>query len=198
MSSPDAQPAQNAANRNFWQGKRVRLRAVEPEDAEAFFDWNCSSETARLLDFLWPPTSLAAARAWTQRVATGEIKDDRYHLVMEDRDGKAVGMISTHATNRRVGSFSYGLTVEEGARRQGFASEAIILLLRYFFEELRYQKATATVYECNPASIALHEKLGFQLEGQVRRMVYTGGRYYDELYYGMTREEFAARYRADD
>jgi RimJ/RimL family protein N-acetyltransferase len=42
--------------------------------------------------------------------------------------------------------------------------------------------------------VRLHEKLGFQLEGRLRRVVYTRGQYYDELYYGMTAEEFAARF----
>jgi RimJ/RimL family protein N-acetyltransferase len=137
---------------------------------------------------------MAATREWTQRTASGENKDDRMHLVIEDLQGNAVGTISTHATNRRVGSFAYGLFVDEEHRGRGYASEAVILLLRYFFEELAYQKVTVTVYACNPASIALHEKLGFQLEGRVRRMVYTHGQYHDEFYYGMTREEFAARY----
>jgi RimJ/RimL family protein N-acetyltransferase len=36
--------------------------------------------------------------------------------------------------------------------------------------------------------------VGFQLEGRIRRMVYMRGQYFDELYFGMTREEFAERY----
>lgn len=44
--------------------------------------------------------------------------------------------------------------------------------------------------------MALHKKLGFVLEGRLRRMVFTGGHYYDELIYGMTQEEFAERYGA--
>jgi RimJ/RimL family protein N-acetyltransferase len=194
MTNSIARSSHSAANKNFWQGEKIRLRAIEPEDAPSFFAWNLDSEMARVLDYLWPPGSMASQREWTQRTATAEIKEDKLYLVMEDQQGNAVGMISTHATNRRVGSFAYGLTVGEEHRGRGYASEAVIMLLRYFFEELRYQKVTVTVYECNPASIALHEKLGYQLEGRVRRMVYTGGRYYDELYYGMTCEEFWARY----
>lgn len=180
---------------NFWQGEKIVLRAVEPEDAETFFRWNLDSESARVLDYLWPPKSLAATREWTQRIATAEVQEDRLHLVIAERQsGVAVGMISTHAINRRVGCLSYGVSIDEAHRGHGYAFEAVALLLRYFFEELGYQKATVTVYECNQPSIALHEKLGFQLEGRIRRMVYTGGRYYDELYYGMTREEFAMHF----
>jgi RimJ/RimL family protein N-acetyltransferase len=189
-----AHSSQSFSNKSFWHGERIRLRGIEPEDAETFYHWNFDSETARVVDYLWPPSSLAGTRAWTQRMATQEIKDDIIHCVIEDHQGNLAGLINSHSTNRRTGTFGYGIAVGDQYRGRGYASEAIILFLRYFFEELRYQKATVTVYECNPPSIALHEKLGFQLEGRVRRMVYTGGRYYDEFLYGMTCEEFAARH----
>ncbi len=180
--------------RNYWQGKLIRLRAIEPEDGDTFHDWNLDSETARLLDFVWPPGSLAASRAWAQKMALQEVQDDRISCVIENRDRVLVGYINAHTVDRRVGAFRYGIGVRAEHRGRGYASEAIILFLRYFFEELRYQKVTATVYSCNAASIHLHEKLGFQLEGRLRRTVYTQGQYFDELFFGMTCEEFAERY----
>ena len=78
-------------------------------------------------------------------------------------------------------------------QRRGYASEAIALVLRYYFQELRYQKASVRAYSFNEPSIRLHERLGFQLEGRLRREVYTEGRYFDVLVFGMTAEEFAAR-----
>jgi hypothetical protein len=80
-----------------------------------------------------------------------------------------------------------------GDVRQGYASEAIQILLRQHFDEYRYQKVNTRVHGFNAASIALHEKLGFQHEGRIRRAVYTGGRYWDLLLFGLTVEEFRAR-----
>ena len=54
----------------------------------------------------------------------------------------------------------------------------------------RYQKVNAEVYAFNEPSMRLHERMGFTLEGRLRRMIYTGGEYHDALFYGMTREEF--------
>jgi RimJ/RimL family protein N-acetyltransferase len=64
------------------------------------------------------------------------------------------------------------------------------MVLRYFFEELRYQKVTIHVHSDNTPSARLHERLGFQLEGRLRRTVYTRGQHLDELVFGMTVEEF--------
>jgi RimJ/RimL family protein N-acetyltransferase len=194
MSLHPEEPIGNSPHKYFWQGERVRLRAIEPEDAETFFNWNFDSETARQVDYLWPPTSMAASRDWAQKLATQEIKDDLMHCVIEDREGNRVGLINSHSTNRRTGTFAYGIAIGEEYRGRGYASEAVILLLRYFFEELRYQKVTVNIYACNPASITLHERLGFQREGCLRRMVYTRGTFFDEYFYGMTCEEFAHCY----
>ena len=112
--------------------------------------------------------------------------------MIENETGEVVGDLTTHNCDARVGSFSYGITIRRERRRCGYASEAIALVLRYYFRELRYQKATVTVYSFNEASARLHESLGFQLEGRIRRTVFTDGQRCDELIYGITAEEFAA------
>ena len=84
----------------------------------------------------------------------------------------------------------YGVAVHPDHRRKGYASEAVRLVLRYYFHERRYQKVNASVYSFNQPSIQFHERFGFVLEGRLRRMIYSSGEYHDELIFGMTREEF--------
>lgn len=179
---------------DIWHGRVVRLRAVEPEDWEAHFLWNQDSEMSRSLDFVWPPTSRARARKWAETAAAGGDDDNLGFEVEALEDGELVGHIGVHDCNRRIGSFAYGVATLPERQRRGFASEAILLVARYYFQELRYQKMNAQVFSFNTASLALHEKLGFVREGTLRRMVYTGGKYHDLVYFGMTTEEFAARY----
>ena len=76
---------------NFWQGKRVRLRGVEPSDAEAFFRWNLDSETGRALDFLWPPISLAQVRKQIEEAALEKFAGEKFTWVIEDGAGMPVG-----------------------------------------------------------------------------------------------------------
>lgn len=179
---------------NRWQGRVVRLRAVDPEDWEAHYHWDQDSEMSGRLDFVWPPTSRARARRWAEETSR-QPDDDNLALEIEAlEDGALVGHIGVHDSDRRIGSFSYGLAVLPEHQRRGYASEAILLVARYFFQELRYQKVNAQVHSDNTPSLALHEKLGFAREGALRRMVYTGGQFYDLMYFGMTAEEFAARY----
>lgn len=176
---------------NYWQGKHVRLRGIEPSDGPTFFEWNLDSEMARSLDFVWPPVSQVEVSRWVDQQSRKKLEDGTFSWVIEDASGAPVGAISTRDCNPRNGTFSYGIHVAREHRRKGYAVEAISLVLKYYFEELRYQKATVPVHSFNDASVALHEKLGFAKEGTLRRMIYSGGEYHDEHWYGLTKEELA-------
>ncbi|WIG61660.1 MAG: Ribosomal-protein-S5p-alanine acetyltransferase [Ktedonobacterales bacterium] len=180
---------------NIWQGHRVRLRGVEPGDWEVHFEWDQDSEMQRRLGVVHVPRSREGTRRWAEQEATRTGEDDTYQWEIEAlASGEHVGGIGTHLCDRRAGTFRHGLAIREEHQRKGYASEAILLVCRYYFDELRYQKVTTTVYSFNEPSIRLHERLGFQLEGRLRRMIYTHGQHYDALFYGMTVEEFRERH----
>lgn len=176
----------------YWQGKLVRLRAIEPDDAEHFYHLNLERDVDRSLFMVYPPSSLASQRAWVEKAAREGFGDNQsFRFQIEElTSGQLVGSIDTHHLDQRVGTFEYGLSVREQYRGHGYAADAILLVLRYYFFELRYQKANPNVYEFNDASIRLHEKLGFQLEGRRRRSAFSNGDFYDVLLYGITIEEF--------
>jgi RimJ/RimL family protein N-acetyltransferase len=179
---------------NIWEGKLVRLRAVELSDWETHYEWNKDTEAERAGYSIPFPTSREAVKRWAERAATNDQSTDEFHFQIETLAGELAGSINSHSCQPRHGTFAYGVMILEKHQRKGYASEGIILLLRYFFQERRYQKVNASVYSFNESSIRLHEDLGFQLEGRLRRMIYTRGQHYDELSYGMTVEEFAARH----
>ena len=174
---------------NAFEGERVRLRAVTGEDWERFHADAEDTESARLNEMIRLPRSPEAARRWAEELSQKSDGENRV-LAIESREGQLVGSISVGETDARHGTFRYGLGIFREARRRGYASEAIRLLLRFYFNELRYQKVNAGVYAFNEPSIKLHEKLGFKLEGRIRRAIYSKGSYHDEQLYGITAEEF--------
>ena len=179
--------------RSLWQGPRVRLRAFEAEDWEIYHAWNVDDEQTRNLDQIHFPQSAAAARQWAEREAVREPDGDNFRFVIENEHGEVAGDISTHDCDSRVGAFSYGISIRPDQRGKGYAGEAIPLVLRYYFREKRYQKVTVTIFSFNEPSVRLHERLGFQLEGRIRRTAFTAGAHHDALIYGMTAEEFTER-----
>ncbi len=178
---------------NLFEGKRVRLRAVEPSDWENHAEWDQDTDLARLAYEIPPPQSVASIRQWSETEAHRPADQDVFRCQIETLDRVHVGTINTHDCNLRCGTFMYGLVIIPQYQRRGYASEAIRLVLRYLFQERRYQKCNAEVYSFNEPSQRLHERLGFTLEGRLRRMIYSGGQYHDALIYGITREEFESQ-----
>ncbi|MCX6022867.1 MAG: GNAT family protein [Chloroflexi bacterium] len=179
-------------NLSFWRSANTRLRAVEPSDWQTYLAWNQDDEAARRLYHIPFPESPEAVMHWTEQEAKRMHDSDSFRFVIENRDGHVVGSIGSQNCDRRAGTFSYGINIGKDHRGKGYAAEAILTILRYYFHELRYQKVTVTVYSFNQPSIRLHEKLGFTLEGQLRRMGFTNGRHFDHRLYGLTCEEFAS------
>src|SRR5205085_5515294 len=142
-------------------------------DAEAFARWNLDSEAARGLDFTWPPLPFARIAKDTEVLAHRKFEAGDFAFVVEDGAGVAVGSVNAHHCDPRAGTFMYGLFVAREHRRRGYAAEAVLLVLKYYFAELRYQQCTVSVHANNEASIALHEKLGFRREGTLRRRLHT-------------------------
>jgi len=176
-----------------WEGARVRLRAVEPGDVDAFLAADEDGEGSRSGWRVWPPRSRWAVEEWIRQRAADDGDDVR--LVIEaSATGEVVGTLNTQECDPSAGTFGYGVTVWPWHRRQGYASDAVVVVLRYLFGERRYQKCTVGVLDTNEASVALHGALGFSQEGRVRRAHFRAGRYHDELLFGITVEEFEQRW----
>ncbi|NRQ32441.1 GNAT family N-acetyltransferase [Nonomuraea sp. NN258] len=179
-----------------WQGQRVRLRAVEPADWSAFHAFDQDSDAVRHGWRLEPPRSVARTKQWATELAEKDPDLDEVRLVVAvGESDEPVGMINTHGVDRMHGTFVYGISIGTPHHRKGYASEAIVLLLRYMFFERRFQKAEAWVYSSNEPSLALHRRLGFVEEGRRRRSRYAAGRYDDEILFGMLNEEFVERHQ---
>jgi RimJ/RimL family protein N-acetyltransferase len=178
----------------IWQGEKVRLRAVEPEDWETLFAWNEDTESARLSYFIPFTPSKEQMRKRAAEMAAAQPKDDAYRWMIENLEGEVVGTLNTHSTDRRNGVFEHGIAITREHWGKGYAAEALRLVLSYYFHELGYQKVNAHIYAYNHNSLRLHEKFGFQPEGRLRRMVFSQGAYHDEVVMGMTVEEFNQKF----
>jgi len=177
---------------NIWQGEKVKLRPVEVGDIDSYFtlDENSDTDLQRMGGIIGFPITKGKIKEKLEKVINKEPENDEYMWIIEDNEGNIVGDINTYTCNRRNGTFKYGIGLRKQYWGMGYAAEAVKIILRYYFRELRYQKVTPYIYSFNRNSAKLHEKLGFKEEGRLRRMLYTNGEYHDEIYFGMTKEEF--------
>lgn len=177
----------------MWTGQRVRLRAIEPGDWERFREFDEDTDVQRDGWMVQPPRSDEGYKAWAKERATAERKpgDDAFALGVESlEEGLLVGEVSTHGVDLPAGRFAYGIALGPRYHRRGYGSEAVRLLLAFMFHERRFHKCEATAWSFNTGSIAFHRGLGFREEGRLRDHDFANGRYWDEVLFGMTAQEF--------
>ncbi|MFD7555610.1 GNAT family N-acetyltransferase [Streptomyces sp. NPDC059835] len=175
---------------SFWTGRRVRLRGIEPDDWSAFMRF--AEDEERLGDLLNPPRSAEEFRAWAKEQAAAKSDGDCFGLAIEAVDTREiVGAVGSHHADPRAGWFEYGVTMEAGHRRKGYASEAVVMLLRFMFDERRFHKCGARIFADNEGSLAFQRRLGFVEEGRLRDQVFSAGQYLDVVMMGLLAGEFA-------
>jgi RimJ/RimL family protein N-acetyltransferase len=179
--------------RNGFEGTEVRLRAVEPGEAEAWFASGLDTDLDRLADQTHLPYAHVVCRQRAEDVSKRP-EDDSVVLVIETLDGEVVGGMSVQTPNRRARVFSFGGGIAWEHWRKGYATEALVLLFRLYFTELGYQKVESGVYAFNEPSLRFQDAFRFVVEGRRRRSVFTSGEYHDVVLIGMTAEEFAERH----
>jgi len=82
------------------------------------------------------------------------------------------------------------MQIDRDHRGKGYGTAAMQLVLRYAFMERRLNKYYGHVLEGNIASATMLKKLGCEQEGVRKQMIYTDGRYHDEILFGLTKERY--------
>jgi RimJ/RimL family protein N-acetyltransferase len=184
-------------SRYFWQGEKIRLRPMRLEDAGQRFIDSLDSPARQVLQTgIELPTSVELQKAFLEKYVGCNDVDGVIMFAVETLEGVNVGGIALHSRDDKNGLFSFGIVIGREHRGKRYAEEAVRILLKYGFWERRYQKCNSACVHTNEASIALHRRLGFVEEGRRRRQSFFNGEYYDDVLFGMTREEFDAHERS--
>jgi ribosomal-protein-alanine N-acetyltransferase len=105
-------------------------------------------------------------------------------------DNELLGRVTYFDINHRNGSVEIGFMLASKYHQKGYATEALILLLKHIFDDLGLRKVMAQTAEFNNASIALLKKIGFKQDGCLRQHHELDGKYFNDLLFSMLRGEF--------
>ena len=106
--------------------------------------------------------------------------------------GILIGEININAVQRGPFQNSYvGYWIDEAHSGRGYTPEALVLVLRFVFEDLRLHRAQISIVPRNLASHRVVEKLGIRGEGVAQRYLEINGVWEDHVRYAITTEEWA-------
>ncbi|NVK53735.1 MAG: GNAT family N-acetyltransferase [Flavobacteriaceae bacterium] len=163
------------------QGNTILLRALEPEDLEFLFEtenneafWEVSSTQVPFSKFLLKNYLENA------HIDIFEAKQLRL-IIQENLNNKAVGTIDLFDFNPQHQRAGVGILIHEKYQKNGFASEALQLLITYCFTHLNLHQLYANITSDNSKSIALFQKHQFKKIGLKKDWIYYNGNFKDEI-----------------
>lgn len=172
------------------RGTNVRLRALEKGDLEDLRAMVNDPEVMRYSNTFRPISDVEQA-AWLEAAVKNP------HAVwfgIEDARRGASRLVGTcclvdiDAVGRKA-----ELRVRLGDPASwggGLGTEACALLVQHGFSELNLERIWLRVFDHNARALRLYEKLGFVVEGRLRRHDVVGGERRDTVILGLLREEW--------
>lgn len=168
---------------------RVYLRALEPDDYKTSIEWRRDNEIWGMVG----STKYFVSEAYEKKWVEDTIFNSRNIklAVCEVNSNKYIGNVYATDIDQTNRSCTTGVLI--GNREywgRGYASEAYRLLLDYLFNERNVYRVQAYVLESNEASMKMHQKVGYKIEGTLRQSVYKNGRYQNQVLLSLLKEEF--------
>lgn len=169
--------------------RRVYLRALEPDDYKTSIAWRKDDEIWSMLGGAKYFVSEAYEKSWVEKTIF-ESKDLKLAVCLIE-DDKYIGnvyMTDINMINRSC--HSHVLIGDKAYWGRGYAREALMLAIDYMFKERNIHRIQANILESNGASLRMHEKCGYKIEGMLRDSVYKNGHYQNQYILSLLKAEY--------
>jgi ribosomal-protein-alanine N-acetyltransferase len=181
-------------------GRRVLLRPLQPSDFEAWrevrrhnVDWLTKWEPARVAG---QPDTIEDRDAFGLR-CNARLRERQmgtgfgFGIFVE---GELAGEINISSVQRGPFQSCYlGYWIDERQAGRSYTPEALVVVSRFAFEDLRLHRVQIAIIPRNRASRRVVEKLGIREEGTALRYLEINGVWEDHVRYAITAEEWDER-----
>jgi RimJ/RimL family protein N-acetyltransferase len=169
------------------QGKRFDALEHEWENGESAF-WSDMG------DRQFFSRAVITARQEQRVERRAQQTDSGIHFGIQAKDGTPIGIfvIAGIRPHHRVAILGVSIG-EPDYWGGGYGTDALLLMVDYAFNWLDMRKVWLMTMNYNARVVRQMEKVGFALEGRRREGTLVDGIWYDELVYGLLREEWLGR-----
>jgi RimJ/RimL family protein N-acetyltransferase len=161
-------------------GEQVRLRPVEPEDADALYRWHNDEDVMRWLQSYFHESLAAIRKRIADRADNSYEKNTFCIETLEER--KLIGIVALRDADPINARAHVDIYI--GEREYwggGYGTDAMRTVCRYGFGTMRLHSIELSVVEANERAIKSYQKIGFQVDGRLRQSFHRDGEWHDEL-----------------
>ncbi len=181
-------------------GKRVMLRPLGPHDFGAWRevrlrneDWLLPWEPQRPLGVADPTRERSAFEARCSARERERASDHAYPFGVFVDQQFAGEVNLNNVTRGALQGATIGYWIDRDRAGHSYTSEAVVVLLRFAFEQLQLHRIEICIVPRNANSRRVVEKLGLRCEGVAERFLEIAGVWEDHLRYAITAEEWLER-----
>jgi len=170
--------------------KKIRLRAMEPEDLELLYGWE-NNTSYWLISNTFTPFSKFTLKRYLENSHKNIYELGQLRLMIDHAQDKitigTIDIFDFDPFHKRAG---VGILIaNEEYRRKGYASMSISCLIDYCFKTLQLHQLYCNILENNCESMELFRKLGFVQCGIKKDWLKTADGYLDEYMFQLINKE---------
>lgn len=171
------------------EGDRVRLRALEPSDADEVWRWHQDHEFHVLDGWVYPSPRSQIAEL-IERVSAPSYSG--VWLGIETESGELIGYTNLKRASEEHHSADFGIAIEREHWDGGYGTDAVRTMLRFGFTQMNLHRVALGVMDDNARAQRVYEKCGFVVEGRERESKFRNGAWHDLVRMSILASEFAA------
>lgn len=171
---------------------RLKLRRFQMLDAEPMYkNWASDPEVTKYLR--WPPhkdvnVTESILKEWV------DLYDDnkcyRWAIILKSNGNEPIGIIDIVRMDNRVSSVHFGYCIGKKWWNKGIVSEALSILVKFFFEEVGVNRIESRHDPRNPSSGKVMEKCGLIFEGTIKQGDWNNQGICDYSIYGLVADDY--------
>lgn len=175
--------------------ERLLLRQFKPADLETFYTYRNDPDVAKYQGWEYPYPRVKAVQFVHDMSIAVPGHSNWLQLALELKStGAMIGDVAFFIKRDDERQAMIGYSLARPYWGNGYASEAIMRLLAYLFDEMKLHRVSAECDVENRLSWRLLERLGFRREAHLIENIYFKGAYGSEYHYAMLLREWTQRH----
>lgn len=158
---------------------RVYLRAFEIDDYKTSIHWRQDDTIWSMLGGPKYFVSEAYEKKWIENEIFNS-RDVKLAVCLIESNKHIGNVYFTDINQINQSCHSHVLIGEKDCWGKGYAKEALLLGIDYMVNQRNIHRFKAKILESNNASLKMHQKCGFEIEGLLRQSVYKDGQFQNQ------------------
>ncbi|WP_392346154.1 GNAT family N-acetyltransferase [uncultured Polaribacter sp.] len=165
----------------YLKGENSNLRALEPEDLEFLYTIE-NNESFWEISHTQTPFSKYLLKQYLENAHLDIFEAKQLRLLIEEKSTKRqIGLIDLFDFNPQHKRAGIGILIHPNFQKNGFAFEALSILIDYAFKYLNLHQLYANITATNSKSISLFTKHKFKKVGIKKDWILSEGKFKDEI-----------------